>query len=252
MLTVRLFFLDYFDWPVGARRGIANHHGGQRMRVSRAGTFHWLQQKLNKITQWRTWPWTRTRGKFWQNLVDFLMHGLRLCLSRMSAATLITDLVCHLDVGAFNSWQISASWDDCNRVFPDELRVSSFPHGFSHSAWTAAMSAHSDFDGSRVYACLGVTCHLHFWQNNRGVLRATAVTLVCNGHRIRVSTQSSLWRRKLSRHSCRDSNSQLFDHESGALTNKLSQLPIHSVTLSPKKILGKIKQNNKHIFRVTL
>ena len=36
-------------------------------------------------------------------------------------------------------------------------------------------SAHSDFVGSRVYACLGVTCHLHFWQNDQGLLRATEV-----------------------------------------------------------------------------
>ena len=27
-----------------------------------------------------------------------------------------------------------------------------------------------------MYACLGVTCHLHFWQNDQGLLRATAVT----------------------------------------------------------------------------
>ena len=27
-----------------------------------------------------------------------------------------------------------------------------------------------------VYAYLGVTCHLHFWQNDWGLLRATAVT----------------------------------------------------------------------------
>ena len=77
-----------------------------------------------------------------------------------------------------------------DRVFPDELRVSSFPGRFPHSAWTAASSAHSDFDGSRVYACLSVTCRLHFWQNDRGLLRATAVTRGWNGHRIRVSTQS--------------------------------------------------------------
>ena len=38
--------------------------------------------------------------------------------------------------------------------------VSSFPFRFPHHAWTAAFSAHSDFVGSRVYACLGVaaTC----------------------------------------------------------------------------------------------
>ena len=48
----------------------------------------------------------------------------------------------------------SASRDDCNRVFPDELRVSSCPDSFPHYAWTAAESAHSDFVGSRVCACL--------------------------------------------------------------------------------------------------
>ena len=26
-----------------------------------------------------------------------------------------------------------------------------------------------------MYACLAVTCHLHFWQNDRDLLRATAV-----------------------------------------------------------------------------
>ena len=30
--------------------------------------------------------------------------------------------------------------------------------------------------GSRVYASLRVIYHLHFWQNNGGLLRATAVT----------------------------------------------------------------------------
>ena len=34
-----------------------------------------------------------------------------------------------------------------------------------------------------VHACLAVTCHLHLWQNDRGLLRATAVTRVWNGYR---------------------------------------------------------------------
>ena len=59
--------------------------------------------------------------------------------------------------------------------------------------------------------CLGsFTCH---W-GNRG----------WNGHRIRISTQSWLWRRKFSHRSCQDSNSLPFDHKSHALTNKLSRL----------------------------
>ena len=37
----------------------------------------------------------------------------------------------------------------------------------------------------RVYACLAVTCHLHFWQNDRDLLRATAVMVTrgWNGYR---------------------------------------------------------------------
>ena len=34
----------------------------------------------------------------------------------------------------------------------------------------------------RVYVCLGVTCHLHFWQNDRDLVRATAVTRGWNGY----------------------------------------------------------------------
>ena len=35
----------------------------------------------------------------------------------------------------------------------------------------------------RVYVCLALTCHLHFWQNEWDLLRATAVTLGWNGYR---------------------------------------------------------------------
>ena len=34
----------------------------------------------------------------------------------------------------------------------------------------------SNFTGSRVYVCLGVTGHLYFWQNDWGLLCATAAT----------------------------------------------------------------------------
>ena len=35
----------------------------------------------------------------------------------------------------------------------------------------------------KVHACLTVTCHLHFWQNDRDLLRATAVTRGWNEYR---------------------------------------------------------------------
>ena len=34
--------------------------------------------------------------------------------------------------------------------------------------------------------CLGVTCHLHFWQNDRDILRATAATFGACGLMTRV------------------------------------------------------------------
>ena len=37
----------------------------------------------------------------------------------------------------------------------------------------------------RVHACLVVTCHLHFWQNDRDLSRATAATRGWNGYRNR-------------------------------------------------------------------
>ena len=84
-----------------------------------------------------------------------------------------------------------------------------------------------------MYACLGVTCHLHFWQNYWGLLRATREW---NGHWIRLSTQSWLWRRKFSRRSCRNSNSQPFDHEFGALNNKLSRKPLKNKNSREKPV----------------
>ena len=70
----------------------------------------------------------------------------------------------------------------------------------------------------RVHAYLGVTCHLHLWQNDLHLLRGTDIE-------IRVSTESWPWKRTFSRRSCRDSNPRPFDHESGALTTELFPLP---------------------------
>ena len=56
----------------------------------------------------------------------------------------------------------------------------------------------------RVYMCLAVTCHMHFWQNDWDLLCATAVTQGWNGYEIRVSTERWPWRKKISRWSCRD------------------------------------------------
>ena len=73
----------------------------------------------------------------------------------------------------------------------------------------------------------------HFWQNDRDLLRATAVTLGCNGYgkrrRKKESSVSWSWRRIFSRRSCGDSKLRPFDHESSAQTTELSPPPTHVV-----------------------
>ena len=49
----------------------------------------------------------------------------------------------------------------------------------------------------KVYACLAVTCHLHSWQNDRGLLRATAVTRGWNGYRNKSQHRKSTLEKKI-------------------------------------------------------
>ena len=65
----------------------------------------------------------------------------------------------------------------------------------------------------RVHVCLAVTCHLHFWQNDRDLLRATAVTQDGTDTTQEVDHEKNISRR-----------SRPFDHESGAQTTELSPI----------------------------
>ena len=50
----------------------------------------------------------------------------------------------------------------------------------------------------KVHTCLGVTCHLmYFWQNDRDVLRATAVTRGWNGYRNKSQHRKSTLEKKI-------------------------------------------------------
>ena len=49
----------------------------------------------------------------------------------------------------------------------------------------------------KVYACLAVTCHLHFWQNDGDLLRATAVTRGWNGYRNKSQHKKSTPEKKI-------------------------------------------------------
>ena len=79
----------------------------------------------------------------------------------------------------------------------------------------------------RVHTCLAVTCHPHFWQNDRELLRATAVTRGWKGYRNESAQNLTLEKKILG-----DSNPRPLDHDSGALSTELSQLPISPPPLS--------------------
>ena len=49
----------------------------------------------------------------------------------------------------------------------------------------------------KVYACLAVTCHLHFWQNDRDLLSAAAVTRWWNGYRNKSQHRKSTLDKKI-------------------------------------------------------
>ena len=50
---------------------------------------------------------------------------------------------------------------------------------------------------SKVHAHLAVTCHPHFWQNDRGLLRATAVTRGWNGYRNKIQHRKLTMEKKI-------------------------------------------------------
>ena len=74
----------------------------------------------------------------------------------------------------------------------------------------------------KVYACLAVTCHQHFWQDDRDLLRATAVTRGWNGYWNRSQHRKLTLEKNFFCRSRRDSNPRPFNHESSALTIELS------------------------------
>ena len=45
--------------------------------------------------------------------------------------------------------------------------------------------------------CLAVNCHMHFWQNDRDLLRATAVTRWWNGYRNKSQHRKSTLEKKI-------------------------------------------------------
>ena len=67
-----------------------------------------------------------------------------------------------------------------------------------------------------------ITCHLHFWQNDRGLLHATVVRQGWNRLKVRSALKAD-WRRKFFHCFCQESNPHPFNHEFSALATELSR-----------------------------
>ena len=87
--------------------------------------------------------------------------------------------------------------------------------------FTVSLNAKAHTQGAFVSSC-----NLHFLQNDRDLVRATAVTRGWNRYRNKSQHRKSTMEKKISSRSCRDSNPRPFGHESGALTTELSPLPL--------------------------
>ena len=99
-------------------------------------------------------------------------------------------------------------------------------HQFSHFIWSNIC---------RVHVCSAVTCHLHFWQNDRDLLCATVVTQGWNGYWNKSQHRMLTLEKKICpvlRHGLKP---MTVHHESGALTTELSPLPIEWQTTATKR-----------------
>ena len=65
-----------------------------------------------------------------------------------------------------------------------------------HTTVHHVTSCKATYDG-KVYACSAATCPLHFWQNDRDFLRATAVTREWNGYRNKIQHRKSTLEKKI-------------------------------------------------------
>ena len=105
----------------------------------------------------------------------------------------------------------------------------------------------------KVYACLAVTCHLHFWQNDRDFLRATAVTRGGTDTEIRVSTVGRPWSYKiLPLIPAGIRTRRPVNHESGALTTATIPAPRSLQVLTSTYKLNLPSRPYKSLFCVSV
>ena len=117
------------------------------------------------------------------------------CLSRLTAlacdSTWVTSFLLRVfwmstEVLNLSLGMAGATWNCCH------LGASSVYTPYNHAP-CHFMQSHI----CKVYACLAVTCHLHFWQNERDLFHATAVTCGWNRYRNKSQHRKSTLEKKI-------------------------------------------------------
>ena len=108
-------------------------------------------------------------------------------LSRLTAlacgSTWVTSLIARFFFVCFLNIQRSGVHTALAWLVPHETAVVSARSVYTKQPCTVSIHANHV---RKVHACFAVTCHLHFWQNDQGILHATAVTRGWNGYRNKV------------------------------------------------------------------
>ena len=109
--------------------------------------------------------------------------------------------------------QAKMTADECSLVFCVEF-ISPMS---SHTMPGQHSQPHSHFVGSSI-RCMSaaISCHLHFWWNDWGLLHATAVTQGWNRYRNQNLNRKLTLEKKFSLHSYQGSNPLSSSHESAA------------------------------------
>ena len=80
-----------------------------------------------------------------------------------------------------------------------------------------------------MHACLAVTCHLHFWQSDRDLLLAAAVTWGWNGYQNKSQHRKSTLEKNILLLLQLGLKPVTFQSQVGCSTTELSQHPLVSV-----------------------
>ena len=114
---------------------------------------------------------------YWLDYYYYYWSLLYSAILRFGADSLRSHVILHEWIAFYSAFLNIQRWHGwCHMKLLPSRRILCTPYNHAPCHF---MQSHT----RKVYACLAVTCHLLFWRNDRGLIRATAVTRGWNGYR---------------------------------------------------------------------